>query len=115
MRPLEDDQALLGTLLDDTLRHHLGEGTVARLDRLRELSKAYSSLSSAGLDEAAQGLYALLQDELSGMPEAEVVPIIRFFGNYLNLTGIAENHNRVRWVPPPSPHLVPPGRRGIAG
>ena len=39
MRPLEDDQALLGTLLDDTLRHHLGEGTVARLDRLRELSK----------------------------------------------------------------------------
>lgn len=85
---LRNDVRLLGTILGDVIREHVGEHAFETIETIRALSKR----ARMG-DEAA---FEKLRDILSAMPIHEAVPIARAFSKFLTLANIAEQHHRIR-------------------
>ena len=81
---------LLGTLLGDTIRDHKGQAFFDKVETIRQLSKA--ARSGAESDNADhQALLKLLHD----LSDDELVPVVRAFSHFLNLSNIAEQFNTV--------------------
>lgn len=85
---LRDDVRMLGESLGQTIENHLGSAFLQKIERIRHLAKA-------GRLDAASNHDALLE-ELSGLSEAEMLPVARAFSQFLNLANIAEEFHRVR-------------------
>ena len=81
---------LLGTLLGDTIRDHKGEDFFNKIESIRQLSKAARSDS----DDKNNDHQALLE-LLNGLSDDELVPVVRSFSHFLNLSNIAEQFNTV--------------------
>ncbi|GMH36089.1 hypothetical protein BSKO_03957 [Bryopsis sp. KO-2023] len=96
LAPLEDDCKLLGSLLDDCLRLEIGEEDFQKVESIRVLASCASQLARKSDMEASEALSRKLVADLSKMPVTKALPLARSCGHYLNLTGIAELHHRVR-------------------
>ncbi|MGH8492499.1 MAG: phosphoenolpyruvate carboxylase [Moraxellaceae bacterium] len=86
--PLRDDVRLLGNLLGDTLREQEGQAFFDKIEHIRRLAKQ----ARDGSTEAR----AELTRVLSGLSDAELLPVTRAFTQFLNLANIAEQYHRVR-------------------
>ena len=75
-KPLRDDVRRLGELLGQTLQAHGGPDLLARVERVRALSKRARE-DDAAFDELAR--------ELSGMPVDAALPVARAFAHFLTL------------------------------
>ena len=60
------------------------------------ISESAHSLALSSEEEAAEYLRQKLRAELRDITLEESIPLIRYCSHYLNLTGIAETHHRVR-------------------
>mmetsp|Transcript_11538 Transcript_11538/g.34176 ORF Transcript_11538/g.34176 Transcript_11538/m.34176 type:complete len:888 (-) Transcript_11538:12-2675(-) len=96
LQPLDDDCRLLGSLLDQCLRHEIGDALFAKVERIRAVSHAAAMLSQKGAEEASAHLAGALADELMKLDLDEALPLTRACGHYLNLTGMAELQHRLR-------------------
>lgn len=85
---LRDDVRLLGELLGRTLAAQHGPELLARVERVRALSKR--------AHDADGPEFETLAAELAAMPVEDALPIARAFAHFLNLANIAEQHHRVR-------------------
>jgi phosphoenolpyruvate carboxylase len=85
---LRDDVRLLGRLLGDTLREQEGQAFFDRIERIRLLAKQAR--------DGDTGARRTLTDLLSGLDDAELLPVARAFTQFLNLANIAEQYHRVR-------------------
>ncbi len=86
--PLRDDVRLLGHLLGDTLREQEGQVFFDKVEHIRRLAKQ----ARDGNNDAR----AELTRVLSGLSDAELLPVTRAFTQFLNLANIAEQYHRVR-------------------
>ncbi|KAI8477117.1 MAG: phosphoenolpyruvate carboxylase-domain-containing protein [Monoraphidium minutum] len=86
LAPLVDDCKLLGILLDDCLKADVGT----------ELFAKVGWCVCVCVCGASRMLSQRMADELMNMGLDEAMPLTRALGHYLNLTGIAELHHRVR-------------------
>ncbi len=86
--PLRDDVRLLGSLLGDTLREQESQAFFDKVERIRRLGKQARDGDSAARSE--------LTRVLSGLSDAELLPVSRAFTQFLNLANIAEQYHRVR-------------------
>ena len=87
---------MLGTLLGDVIREHKGEDFFNKIELIRRLSKAARNDDVQGEGTVAgktdqQSLLELLH----GLPDDELVPVVRAFSHFLNLTNIAEQFDLV--------------------
>ena len=87
---------MLGTLLGDVIREHKGEDFFNKIELIRRLSKAARNDDAQGEGAVAgktdqQSLLELLH----GLPDDELVPVVRAFSHFLNLTNIAEQFDLV--------------------
>uniref|UniRef100_A0A7S3VSI5 phosphoenolpyruvate carboxylase n=2 Tax=Dunaliella tertiolecta TaxID=3047 RepID=A0A7S3VSI5_DUNTE len=96
LQPLEDDCKLLGTILDDALTLEVGQEGFNRLNKIRAMAHAASMLERSGDSEGALQIQGRMREELRAMPIEEALPLVRAFGHYLNLSGIAELQHRLR-------------------
>jgi phosphoenolpyruvate carboxylase len=85
---LREEVHLLGELLGDTISNQLGEAFLAKIELIRQGSKAGRKGSSAGEQQLRETLAALSDDEL--------LPVARSFNQFLNLANIAEQYHRIR-------------------
>ena len=81
---LRANVGLLGTELGETLRQHLGDAVLARVEQIRQLSKEARQGDSKQAEQLRQVLTALTDDEL--------LPVARAFAQFLNLANLAEQH-----------------------
>ena len=86
-KTLRANVRLLGRLLGNTMRTALGDDFLARIEKVRELSKSVRQGSAT--DEDA--LITLLH----GLSDAEIEPVVRAFTQFLNLANIAEQRYSV--------------------
>lgn len=86
--PLREDIRQLGGLLGNTLYEQNGEKLYNTVEEIRRLAKD----ARAGVHGAAEQLSSML----AGLDDAMIMPVVRAFSNFLNLTNIAEQHHRVR-------------------
>ncbi len=86
---------MLGTLLGDVIRDHKGETFFNKIEAIRQLSKAARSdeLGDDGGNQKAE--QQALLDLLHSLPDDELVPVVRSFSHFLNLTNIAEQFHLV--------------------
>eukprot|EP00899_Mesostigma_viride_P022755 jgi/Mesvir1/3664/Mv14955-RA.1 len=92
--PLDDDCRLLGQLLDDVLRKHVGEDVFNRIDRIRTLASSSKKLEHVGADDAARVLQGHLEDVLSSIEQRHATPLARAFSHHLNLISMAEMYHK---------------------
>lgn len=81
---LRANVGLLGTELGETLRQHLGDAVLARVEQIRQLSKEARQGDGKQAEQLRQVLTALTDDEL--------LPVARAFAQFLNLANLAEQH-----------------------
>ena len=86
--PLRNDIRFLGGVLGDTIREQAGEPVFSRVEVIRHLSKKLSSGGQFASNELEQLLVQL--------DDSELIPMVRAFGQLLNLMNIAEESHRVR-------------------
>ena len=86
-KPLRQDVRLLGELLGDTLRDHLGQEFFETVEQVRNLAKA---------THAGERPLADLAQVLASLPVEAAIPLARAFTHFLNLANIAEQHHRIR-------------------
>ena len=86
-KPLRQDVRLLGELLGDTLRTHLGDTFFQTVEQVRTLAKATHS---------GQRSLTELADLLASLPVDAAIPMARAFTHFLNLANVAEQHHRIR-------------------
>jgi phosphoenolpyruvate carboxylase len=79
---LRANVGLLGTELGETLRQHLGDAVLQRVEQIRQLSKAARQGDNQQAEQLRQVLTALSDDEL--------LPVARAFAQFLNLANLAE-------------------------
>ncbi|HSG51424.1 MAG TPA: phosphoenolpyruvate carboxylase, partial [Rheinheimera sp.] len=84
---LKANVGLLGTKLGDTIRSHLGEAVLERVEQIRLLSKAARQGEELQADKLKQVLRDLSDDEL--------LPVARAFAQFLNLANLAEQHHTI--------------------
>jgi len=87
---LRANVGMLGTKLGETIRHHLGESLLDRVEQIRLLSK-----------EARQGnneQLTQLKEVLTSLKDDELLPVARAFAHFLNLTNLAEQHHTISKV-----------------
>lgn len=87
---LRANVSLLGTQLGETIRSHLGEAVLEKVEQIRQLSK-----------EARQGngqQAAQLKQVLRDLSDDELLPVARAFAQFLNLTNLAEQHHTISKV-----------------
>ncbi len=82
---------LLGTILGNTIREHKGEAFFNKIERIRQLSKAARNMTDSDHDIDHQSLLTLLHE----LPDDELVPVVRAFSHFLNLSNIAEQFDTV--------------------
>ncbi|WP_373388848.1 phosphoenolpyruvate carboxylase [Pseudomonas alcaligenes] len=85
---LREEVHLFGELLGDCIRNQRGEAFLAKIELIRQGSKAGRQGSSAGEQQLRETLAALSDDEL--------LPVARAFNQFLNLANIAEQYHRIR-------------------
>lgn len=79
---LRENVRLLGELLGETIHAHEGEELFAKVESIRKLGKAINS--------ADDGDSAPLVAMLEGLEDADILPIVRAFNQFLNLANIAD-------------------------
>src|SRR5690606_36356832 len=79
---------LLGKQLGETIRDQHGDAFLAKIESIRQGSKAARQGSPAGDRQLRETLGRLSDDEL--------LPVARAFSQFLNLANIAEQHHRIR-------------------
>ncbi|MEM7691367.1 MAG: phosphoenolpyruvate carboxylase, partial [Pseudomonadota bacterium] len=84
-RSLRSNVSLLGSLLGEVMAADRGDDFLARVEKVRLLSKGASS----GREDSWTELEAML----SALPTEELTPIARAFSQFLNLANIAEQHH----------------------
>ena len=85
--PLRNDVRRLGKLLGQAISTDQGQPFLDKLEGIISLSKA----ARRGEVDTAELVSALQQLE-----QAELVPMARAFGQFLNLANLAEEYHRVR-------------------
>ena len=87
---------MLGTLLGNVIREHRGEDFFNKIELIRRLSKAARNddVDSEALTTGKTDQQSLLE-LLHGLPDDELVPVVRAFSHFLNLTNIAEQFHLV--------------------
>ncbi|MGB0205701.1 MAG: phosphoenolpyruvate carboxylase [Neptuniibacter sp.] len=85
---LRDDVRMLGTSLGETIRSHLGDEFLEKIENVRKLAKEGRSAEQPEHEELLKALHELKEDD--------VLPLARAFTQFLNLANIAEEHHRVR-------------------
>ncbi len=85
---LRENVRLLGSLLGDTIRAHLGDQMFAKVEAIRAAAKQ-GRLADSGENPALLAALSALEDD-------ELVPVARAFNQFLNLANIAEQYHRVR-------------------
>ncbi len=94
---LKENVRMLGEMLGNGIREHLGEGFVNKIDAIRNAARDdRSKRSEASTPDSA--LLALL----SQLKENELVPVSRAFNQFLNLANIAEQYHGIRRQHPTS-------------
>lgn len=78
---------LLGTQLGDTIRNHLGDAVLERVEQVRLLSKS----SRQGEPQQAEQLKQVLRQ----LTDDELLPVARAFAQFLNLANLAEQHHTI--------------------
>ena len=87
---------MLGTLLGDVIREHKGEDFFNKIELIRRLSKAARNDDVQGEGAVAGNTdQQSLLELLHGLPDDELVPVVRAFSHFLNLTNIAEQFDLV--------------------
>ena len=86
--PLRDDVRLLGNLLGETLKKHVGQALFNQVEQIRALAKG----ARDGQEEAERELANLL----STLKDDEILPLTRAFSHFLNFANIAEQYHVVR-------------------
>lgn len=84
-RSLRQNVSVLGSMLGKTMAESHGEDFLAKVERIRLLSKS----ASTGDDDS----WSELENLLSSMDTGELTPIARAFSQFLNLANIAEQHH----------------------
>lgn len=79
---LRENVRLLGELLGETIHAHEGEALFEKVESIRQLGKA--------INQAENGDSAPLVDMLEGLNDADILPIVRAFNQFLNLANIAD-------------------------
>jgi len=87
-KPLRDDVRLLGQLLGETLRTHVGQGIFETVETVRAMAKSAR--------EGDETDFARLKQTLGALPVDHALPVARAFAHFLHLANIAEQHHRVR-------------------
>ncbi len=85
---LRENIRLLGSVLGDTIRAHLGDAVFSKVEAIRAAAKA-DRASGTGENPA-------LLAALAALEEQELVPVARAFNQFLNLANIAEQYHRIR-------------------
>jgi len=85
---LRDNVRLLGELLGENLLEHEGPKLFRKVEEIRALSK---KLAQSSGDEH-QEKFASLVEALSQLEDADILPIVRAFNQFLNLANIADQH-----------------------
>lgn len=88
-RSLRDNVRLLGEILGENIREHLGDGVLETIEKIRATAKADSDVVDG---DASPELVSLLK----GLKDDEVVSVARAFNQFLNLANIAEQYHGVR-------------------
>ncbi|MDU1905073.1 MAG: phosphoenolpyruvate carboxylase [Dysgonomonas sp.] len=84
---MNENIAMLGKLLGETIKEALGEDLFERVETIRRLSKA-----SHNGDEESHGK---LVETLQNLPDKEFLPVAQAFNQFLNLTNTAEQYDTV--------------------
>lgn len=87
IRPLRSNVSNLGQILGDTMRSHLGDAFVEKVEQIRQLAKQ----SRQGDAESRQQML----DLLTQLPDDELVPFAKAFNQFLNLANIAEQFHTI--------------------
>ncbi|BDM66121.1 phosphoenolpyruvate carboxylase [Shewanella sp. NFH-SH190041] len=85
--PLRSNVSNLGQILGDTMRSHLGDAFVEKVEQIRQLAKQ----SRQGDAESRQQML----DLLTQLPDDELVPFAKAFNQFLNLANIAEQFHTI--------------------
>ncbi|WP_075184934.1 phosphoenolpyruvate carboxylase [Teredinibacter haidensis] len=85
---LRDNVRLLGELLGENLLEHESPKLFRKVEEIRALSKKLAT-SDAPADPQK---FAPLVDALSQLEDADILPIVRAFNQFLNLANIADQH-----------------------
>lgn len=85
---LREDVHELGELLGQTIKSHLGDDFLQRIERIRLGAKQGRQQDQA----AHQALLTALHD----LPDDQLLPVCRAFNQFLNLANIAEQSHRIR-------------------
>ncbi|WP_206617945.1 phosphoenolpyruvate carboxylase [Hahella sp. KA22] len=91
---LRENVRLLGELLGQSIRYHLGDEIFNKIEKIRIAAKADRN---AEISQRKQ-----LKEVLSGLNDEELAPVARAFNQFLNLTNIAEQYHIVRRRAPAS-------------
>ncbi len=79
---LRGNVGMLGQLLGKTIKEHLGEEFLEKIENIRQLAKS----SRQGNEEDRQKLISTLQN----LSDDELLPVARAFSQFLNLANVAE-------------------------
>ncbi len=85
---LREDVHELGELLGETIRVHLGDAFLQRIERIRLGAKQGRQTDQAAHDALLSALHDL--------PDDQLLPVCRAFNQFLNLANIAEQYHRIR-------------------
>lgn len=86
---LRDKVRLLGELLGQTIANDCGDEMLLLIEKIRLQAKSARQGETDGTDKLLQQLQQLSDDEL--------VPVVRGFNQFLNLSNIAEQQHSVSW------------------
>ncbi|MDX3772645.1 phosphoenolpyruvate carboxylase [Chromatiaceae bacterium AAb-1] len=84
---LRANVGLLGTQLGSTIRSHLGDAILDKVEQIRLLSKEARQGNGQQATQLKQVLRSLSDDEL--------LPVARAFSQFLNLANLAEQHHTI--------------------
>jgi phosphoenolpyruvate carboxylase len=85
---LREDVHQMGELLGQTIRAHLGDAFLERIERIR--------LGAKQSRRTAQDTHGSLLAALHDLPDDQLLPVCRAFNQFLNLANIAEQYHRIR-------------------
>ncbi|QUN05681.1 phosphoenolpyruvate carboxylase [Shewanella yunxiaonensis] len=84
---LRANVSMLGQILGETMRDHLGDSFLEKVEQIRQLAKSSRKGDSAAREQMLQLLNAL--------PDDELVPVAKAFNQFLNLANIAEQFHTI--------------------
>lgn len=84
---LRGNVGLLGQLLGNTIKSHMGDSFLEKIETIRQLAKS----ARAGNDSDRKQLLTILRS----LSDDELLPVARAFGQFLNLANIAEQFHTI--------------------